>query len=140
MRDITIIASELLLALQLMLGQNPLNPPKTVSVEPAQLQQRVCGRACKVWAWYSPEGTIYIDRRLDVEHDLMARSILVHELSHHIQRMSTGKRSENCGEWLRREREAFLIQAKWLAAAGAGSWSVMRQRNLVRCNAGAFRK
>ena len=140
MRDISGIASDLLIALQLMLGQPPLDPPKAVAIEPAQLQQRVCGRACKVWAWYGPEGTIYIDNRLDVERNVMARSILVHELSHHIQRLSTGKRADGCQEWVRREREAYLIQAKWLVSTGARARGVMRQRNLVRCWAGALKK
>lgn len=120
-----------------MTGEPVLDAPRVVAIEPAELQQRVCGQACRVYAWYAPDGMIYLDSRLNPETSIMAKSVLVHELVHHIQRMRLGGPAADCDEWARREREAFGIQASWLRMNGLypnHNWFRSRQ---VTCSAGA---
>ena len=134
MSNLSALASDLLLGVLVMLGQEPLDPPRVEALAPAELQQRVCGRKCRVFAWYSPEGAIYLDNRLDLKRNIYARSILVHELVHHIQRLQTGRKAQNCGEWSQRERRAYAIQAHWLKVHGMVSHDLMLQARLtLRC-------
>ncbi|MCP5081309.1 MAG: hypothetical protein GY948_06380 [Alphaproteobacteria bacterium] len=134
MSNLSALASDLLAGILVMLAQEPLDTPRIEVLEPAKLQQRVCGRKCRVFAWYSPEGTIYLDKRLDMKRNLYARSILVHELVHHIQRLRTGHRAQNCGDWSRREHRAYAIQAYWLKVHGVVSHDLMLQARLtLRC-------
>lgn len=117
-----------------MMGQAPLDPPRVEALAPAELQQRVCSSKCQVFAWYSPEGTIYLDNRLDLKGNVYSRSILVHELVHHIQRLRTGRRAQNCADWANRERQAYAIQAHWLRLRGIASQDLMLQARLtLRC-------
>ncbi len=134
MTNISSLAADLLLGVLTMLGQGALDAPRIETVESAELQQRACGRKCRVVAWYSPEGTIYLDKRLNVKRDLYARSVLVHELMHHIQRMRTGRRAQNCVEWSNRERRAYAVQSYWLKSRGVVSHDLMLQARLtLRC-------
>ena len=106
-------------------------------MEPRKLQERVCGGKCPVIAWYAPEGAIYLDSRLDLKRNIMARGVLVHELVHHIQRMQSGHRARNCAEWRERERKAYSVQAFWLRKQGIYSANLMLEARLVRCEAGS---
>ena len=134
MSNLSSLAADLLLSVLVMLGQKPLDTPRVETLEPAQLQQRVCGAKCRVFAWYAPEGTIYLDKRLDLKRNLYARSILVHELVHHIQRLRTGHQAQNCAEWSARERRAYAVQAHWLKVHGVVSHDLMLQARLtLRC-------
>lgn len=92
--------------------------PELVLLSSPELQSLVCGRPCPVQGWYSPEGVVYIAAELDMERSLLARSILLHELVHHLQRNRHGRQARNCREWVEREYEARLIQSRWLAAEG----------------------
>ena len=134
MQDHTSIAADLLLIVLTMLGQPQLDVPRTVAIEPQILQERVCGRKCKVFAWYSPEGTIYLDKRLNLKQNIFARGVLVHELMHHVQRMRTGHAAKNCREWEQRERTAYAVQSQWLRRQGVRTAGLMRQARLVRCS------
>ena len=128
------LAAELLTAVLVMLGEGPLDSPRVETLPSAQLQDRVCGKPCRVFAWYAPEGAIYLDKSLNLKGDMYARSILVHELVHHIQRMRTGRRARDCGEWSTRERRAYAIQAHWLKVHGIRSFDLMLQARLtLRC-------
>ncbi len=134
MPNISTLTAELLSSILVMLGQTPLDAPRVEVIAPADLQQRVCSSKCRVFAWYSPEGTIYLDNRLDLKRNIYARSILVHELVHHIQRLRTGQRAQNCAEWSTRERRAYAIQAHWLRVRGVASQDLMLQARLtLRC-------
>ncbi|MGI9462699.1 MAG: hypothetical protein ACR2OM_02095 [Aestuariivirgaceae bacterium] len=133
MQDQTSIATDMLAVVLMMLGQQPLDAPRTVSIEPQVLQERVCGRKCRVFAWYAPEGTIYLDNRLDLKRNVLARGVLVHELVHHIQRMRTGRVAKDCKEWRARERAAYAVQSHWLRQQGVVSPDLMLQSRLVRC-------
>lgn len=139
MSDISRFAAELLLTLQLSLGQTPIDPPRTLAIDIDTLKGRICAdpvsRNCRVKAWYSPEGTIYVDENLDIVHDIFSESILVHELYHHIQRMKTGRTAANCQEWREREYEAYEAQRAWLLKHGASAGPLRATRfPFVLCN------
>lgn len=134
MHGLSEIAAELLVGIVTLMGQPSIDAPRIIALDPAELQRRVCGRSCRVYAWYAPDGMIYFDKRLDPRTDIVARGILVHELVHHIQRMRTGRDAANCAEWAHREREAFAIQANWLRKNGVRvgqNWFHARQVECV---------
>ncbi len=133
MGDLSRIAAEILLSLQPVLAGAQVQPPPMVAVEPRVLQMQACGRPCRVLAWYAPHGTIYIDNRLDIETRMEHRSIVVHELVHHVQRARFGSAAKDCDDWLMREREAYLAQARWLRSKGLGSGNVGLQVRMLRC-------
>jgi hypothetical protein len=110
-----------------------LPPPVIVEEEPAVLQQRACGEPCKVVAWYGPDGIIYLDRRIDPEANIMARSVLIHELVHHVQRQQTGHNADGCEQWLSRERQAYEIQARWLFEQGVDARPLFMQARTLMC-------
>ena len=139
MADVSRIAAEILLSLQPILTGANVDPPRMISLEPATLQMRVCGKPCNVMAWYAPEGTIYIDSRLDVVNHMGNRSVIVHELVHHVQRMSRGSPAKSCEAWARREQETYTTQAFWLRSKGLRSGNIALQARFLRCdNRAAF--
>lgn len=82
----------------------------------AEIRERFCHGNCAVEAFYAPEDGIYIDETLDLEKDEYARSILLHELVHHMQRV-TGtfqKIPSPCVRWFAAERQAYEIQNRYL--------------------------
>lgn len=124
-----------------------MNSPAVVVSEPVirqldarELQHKVCGKPCRVLAWYGPDGVIYIDKRVDPERNIVAKGILLHELVHHVQREARGGNSSNCVEWLRRERQAYRIQAQWLFDNGIDASALIWQVRTVRCDPDAFDK
>lgn len=133
MGDLSRIAAEILLSLQPILAGANIDPPRMVAVEPQKLQMWVCGKPCKVMAWYAPEGTIYIDNRLNVAKHVGARSVVVHELVHHVQRRTHGGRAQSCEEWMQREQEAYATQAIWLRSKGVRARNITFQARFLRC-------
>lgn len=138
MKDISAFAADLLMAVQLSLGQVPIDPPRAIAITPEKLHEMVCpnpsAKSCRVAAWYAPEGTVYIDETLDIEGNLFARSILVHELVHHVQRMTSGHNAKDCVDWRRREHEAYAVQIRWLRSVGWNARSLRGQFPFVHCN------
>jgi hypothetical protein len=89
-------------------------------------------KTCRVPAFYDPARGVFIDEKLDLKGDSFNRSILLHELVHHLQ-ASSGRFEDQPGECERRnaeELEAYAIQNKYLAHVGnprrvmTGGWSV----------------
>jgi len=132
--DVSRIAAEILISLIPVLPGSDVDPPRMIALDAETLQARACGRPCKVMAWYAPEGTIYIDNRLDVANYMGDRSIVVHELVHHVQRMSRGERAKNCNEWAQREQEAYAAQAFWLRSRGLRPGNITLQARFLRCS------
>ncbi len=129
------LVAELLVAIQALSGYGaPSEAPRVEFVSHQRLQQQVCGRPCKVYGWFPPGQTIFIDDRLDPAKDVVARSILLHELVHYLQQEAgTFPPGGGCETWLDREWEAYDIQIRWLAAQSAAprSWArlgLRRQR------------
>lgn len=111
------LIAELIVAASALAGYPaPAANPTVVLVTHEQLEQQACGHPCRVFGWSPPGSIVYLDNRLDLAADLFAQSILVHELTHYLQQES-GKYGQHvtCREWIEREREAYLVQYRWLA-------------------------
>src|SRR5919108_5419839 len=93
----------------------PGDPPRVIRLPHDTLAERVCGRPCQVLGFTEPNGDIVMDAALDIGHDAVATSILVHELTHFLQMKSVAHPPPmDCRTWYDREREAFDVQARWL--------------------------
>jgi len=66
-----------------------------------------------------PGEGIYIDEAFDLTNDEFAKSVLLHELVHHLQRVSGTfqKMPSACDRWYAAEREAYIIQNRYLEHA-----------------------
>ena len=92
--------------------------PEVHQVSRVELQQRFCNGPCGVKAYYAPKEGVFIDESLDLEHDVHARSILLHELVHHVQSESGRFDSMRnaCVRSNRAEAEAYLLQNRYLVS------------------------
>lgn len=121
---LTSLMVELFVAIRLVSGYpSPDALPQIQRVSVAEMQQKICdGRACRVKAFYHPEWGVYVDEALDIQNNVFDRSILLHELVHHLQK-TTGKFDAMPNICIRRnaqELEAYEIQNRYLAEQGAG--------------------
>lgn len=98
----------------------PESKPAVEMVPHSYLRQAACrGRPCKVIGWFPPGETIYLDERLDPEHDLFASSVVVHEMVHYLQRLSGKYRAPySCEDTVAMEREAYQAQRDFLLRYG----------------------
>jgi hypothetical protein len=115
------LAAELFVTIRLLSGYPvPDAIPPIHSVPQAELAARVCGQPCAVQGYYLAGEGVFIDQALDVEGDARARSILLHELVHHLQGMS-GRFDAlpACTGWYARESEAYRIQNEYLQRSGS---------------------
>ena len=98
----------------------PDHKPTVEMVPHSYLEQAACrGRPCKVIGWFPPGETIYLDERLDPEHDLFASSVVVHEMVHYLQHHSGKYRAHHsCEDVVSMEREAYQAQRDFLLRYG----------------------
>ena len=84
----------------------------------SEIQRRLCdSRPCRIKAFYHPDWGVIVDETLDVHNDPFDRSILLHELVHHLQK-TTGKFevvANFCSRRISEEREAYEIQNRYLS-------------------------
>ncbi|HVY07728.1 MAG TPA: DUF6647 family protein [Burkholderiales bacterium] len=96
----------------------PDSLPEIHALPMAQIQQRLCGgRQCRVKAYYHPDAGVIVDETLDFVHDDFDRSVLLHELVHHLQK-TTGKFgvvTSFCSRRISEELEAYEIQNRYLS-------------------------
>jgi hypothetical protein len=87
-----------------------------------EIQHRLCAdRPCNVKAFYHPEWGVIVDDTLDFRNDPFDRSILLHELVHHLQK-TTGKFEivrSFCSRRISEELEAYEIQNRYLSEVHA---------------------
>lgn len=110
------VLASLLLYAQVATGYAvPSGAPDVVFLPHGELARLVCHKPCPVYGWYREGRAIYLDDRLDPVHDPEARAILLHELVHYLQQ-SAGAFGDDvaCERWMRRERQAYQVQARWL--------------------------
>lgn len=106
----------------------PVMIPKTES----QLKQIFCpGQDCSVSAIYS-KGTVYYDKRIDYKNNVIDRSIIIHELIHHIQAKKYGFTYE-CDMWYHKERQAYKLQADYLRSRGINASFVNDVTASLKC-------
>jgi hypothetical protein len=122
------LAMELFAAIRLVSGYPvPEALPEIHRVPQSELQQRVCaGKRCAVQAFYHPEWGVFVADSLDLQNDPFDRSILLHELVHHLQK-TTGKFNAvpgNCNRRTAQELEAYEIQNRYLAEQHASRRAV----------------
>lgn len=86
-----------------------------------RLQQELCGGSCGVFAYYVDGKGVFLRDDLDVVNDLKARSILLHELVHHVQKESGRfEAMSECERWFLREDEAYRVQNRYLSSMRNG--------------------
>jgi hypothetical protein len=109
--------------------------PQVRQVTRTELEREACGgQRCRfVKAAYVPEKGLYLENVLDPQASVMDRSILLHELVHHLQ--ASTQRYAHLAECERRreeEREAFAVQNAYLAQSGGGKYVPFPER-MYRC-------
>lgn len=96
--------------------------PEVHAVPQSEIQRVLCdGRPCRIKAYYHPDWGVVIDDSLDIQNDPFDRSILLHELVHHLQK-TTGKFevvTSFCNRRISEELEAYEIQNRYLSAIHA---------------------
>jgi hypothetical protein len=110
---------ELFTAIRLLSAYpSPAVLPEVVALPQAEIQRRLCdSRPCRIKAYYHPESGVVVDDSLDLQNDAFDRSILLHELVHHLQR-TTGRfelATSFCTRRISEELEAYEIQNRYLA-------------------------
>ena len=113
--------------------------PEIHLVAPAELQQKYCKGPCGIKAFYAPEKGVFIDNSLDLERNVHARSILLHELVHHVQSVSGrfDAMRNACVRSNNAEAEAYRIQNLYLISihstyrVSMTGWSSRCRRNEV---------
>lgn len=95
--------------------------PAVLRVSHTELEKVACrGRKCAVLALYQPQAGIYIDEALRPETSLFDRSVLLHELVHHLQELNNEHSDMRpCDRWYYRELEAYAIQKQFLMLVGS---------------------
>jgi hypothetical protein len=111
----------------------PIELPRVERVSHAFFVQNACGGLeCKVWGWYAGGDVLYIDSRLNPASDLLASSVIVHEMTHYLQAKagklehrataalagSATATSLNCELTIDLEREAYAVQQAYLVRYG----------------------
>lgn len=118
------LVAELFATIQFLSGYAPPTvPPDVYRVPQAQIREQFChGRPCEIKAVYDSTLGVFIDEKLDVQGNVFARSILLHELVHHVQATS-GKFDLGNSQCVRRnaaEQEAYYIQNRYLMEMNDG--------------------
>jgi hypothetical protein len=97
----------------------PEQAAEIVPVSHQTLVDQACGgRECKVLGWFPPGRRIYLDERLEPEGNVVAASIVVHELVHYLQHQSGHFDAFNCSKAIALEREAYAVQREFLLRYG----------------------
>ena len=100
----------------------PADMPEVNALPKAEIQRRLCdSRPCDIKAFYHPEWGVVVDETLDLQNDPFDRSILLHELVHHLQKTS-GKFevvTSFCSRRISEELEAYEIQNRYLSTIQA---------------------
>jgi hypothetical protein len=93
----------------------PGTPPDIEQISHRELEATYCHRPCDILGLTTPDGVILLDDKLAIGKDPAATSILVHELTHFLQRANAaGGTPVNCQLWAERESEAYDVQYRWL--------------------------
>lgn len=115
--SLSALVADMFLTINLLSGYPvPEGQPAVTRVSRETMQAMICQGPCAVRAFYTPEKGVYIDEKLNLADDYYARSVLMHELVHHLQHVAG--RFEDldtpCRRWKAKEVEAYEIQHKYL--------------------------
>ena len=117
----------------------PETYPEVRQVSQAELQRRFCNGPCGVKAFYAPEEGVFIDESFDLSRNVHARSVLLHELVHHMQAKSGrfDAMTNACVRSNRAEAEAYRVQNLYLISihsthrVAMTGWAARCRRNEV---------
>lgn len=70
------------------------------------------GKPCRVEGWYDDK-IVYIDKTYRPLNGF-GSSVLVHEFVHYLQDLSGDFPNNTCAEFIERQKEAYLVQNKYL--------------------------
>jgi hypothetical protein len=107
----------------------PQRLPEIVKQPHSFFVQQACnGHECKVMGWYAGGNKLYIDATLDPENDLLASSVVVHEMVHYLQAVARGDdalksgaafgAAPTCQQLVRWEYEAYAVQREYILRYG----------------------
>jgi hypothetical protein len=97
----------------------PAETPVIAVVPHAYLELLACGQSCEALGVYPDAGVIYVDAKLQLDSNICARSVLLHELVHYDQQQEG--RFLNLPRVIQsqlREREAYSVQKQFLSDNG----------------------
>lgn len=78
--------------------------------------ENVCGgKECNVLGWYNDQGIIYLDQ--DMSGSIQDQ-IVLHEIIHYLQHKQGDFDTHSCEDSVKREREAYKIQARYSIEMG----------------------
>jgi len=108
----------------------PPEPPLVVLKPHAFFVDNACNHhECRVLGWYAGGREVYLDQGLDPQNDLLASSILVHEMVHYLQGVARGddaveggrafKATPSCRQLVHWEFEAYAVQREYILRYGA---------------------
>ena len=116
------LVAELLTTVHLLSGYPAVSiQPEIHRLPQAVIAEKVCHKPCGVRAYYRPDWGILLDESLNVQTDSFDRSILLHELVHHVQAASGRFEAmpSACDRWNAAEREAYALQNLYLAGVNS---------------------
>lgn len=94
--------------------------PAVKTLPLSELHAKLCGGSCTVRAAYVPGEGLLIDEAMRPDLNDYHKSILFHELVHHVQEMNGAHAAlDECNRWRLREIEAYALQNRFLSALGA---------------------
>ena len=130
------LVAELLTTVHLLSGYPAVSiQPEIHRLPQALIAEKACHKPCGVRAYYRPDWGVLLDESLNVESDSFDRSILLHELVHHVQavkgRFDTMPNA--CDRWNAAEREAYALQNRFLAE-GHSARHVVMPAWVARCD------
>ena len=111
------MVADLFVAIHLLSGYPvPERNPEVSLVPLATMQQMVCKGPSGVKGVYMPARGTFIDESIDLVGDIYARSVLMHELVHHLQHMSGKFETIDapCYRSHAKEVEAYEIRNRYL--------------------------
>jgi hypothetical protein len=93
----------------------PDTQPDVRFLPQAELARLSCRSRCRLVGAFSPEHGVLLSDQLDPIHEPRARSVLLHELVHHLQELY-GRFDDRplCERYFLREREAYAVQNRYL--------------------------
>jgi hypothetical protein len=115
--EVSTLIAELFVTIQLLSDYRiPASKPQVSFVPLTTMQKMVCKSDCAIKGFYLPAKGVFIDEKLNMRDDVYSRSVLLHELVHHLQHVS-GKFEDlatPCLRWQAKEVEAYSIQRRYL--------------------------